>query len=245
MGGLLTMALSPRFWQLTGPAVHQRRAIPAANEYLRWAIWSIPGVLVGVAIGRLAIRPVNALLGWFFRGFNSGFDAVTHVYGWFVGKLLHLSLVVLLVYGGLLVATYWIFQKAPTGFIPQQDQGRLIVNVQLPDSASLERTQEAAAQLVAIARETPGVAHTVAICGLSFILQANSPNFASMFIVLDPFDKRQRPELVDTAIMARLRREWARKVKEAKVTVYGASPIPGLGVAGGFKIVVEDRGSLG
>ncbi len=201
--------------------------------------------LVGGVIGRMLIRPVNAVLSWLFRGFNKGFDAVTHVYGWFVGKLLHLSLVVLLVYGGLLVATYWIFQKAPTGFIPQQDQGRLIVNIQLPDSASLERTKETVAKIVAIARETPGVAHVVAISGLSFILQANSPNFASMFMVLDTFDKRQRPELVDTAIMARLRKESARRVKEAKVTVYGASPIPGLGVAGGFKIVVEDRGSLG
>jgi multidrug efflux pump len=115
----------------------------------------------------------------------------------------------------------------------------------LPDSASLERTKQAAAQLEAIARETPGVAHTVAISGLSFLLQANSPNFASMFIVLDTFDKRRGYELSDTAIMARLRKEWARRVQDAKVTVYGAAPIPGLGVAGGFKLVVEDRGSLG
>ena len=244
VGGLLTVWLSPRFLEITDLARQAEELLPA-NEYLRWAIWFIPGAVAGGAVGRFLIRPVNAVLRWFFRGFNRGFDGVTHLYGWAVGKLLHLSLVVLLVYGGLLVSTYWIFQKAPTGFIPQQDQGRLIVNIQLPDSASLQRTQEAAAQLVAIARETPGVAHTVAICGLSFIMQANSPNFASMFIVLDAFDKRQSPELRDTAIMARLRKEWARRVKEAQVTVYGAAPIPGLGVAGGFKLVVEDRGSLG
>ena len=244
LGGLLTVWLSPRFLEITDLARQAEETLPA-NEYLRWVIWFIPGAVAGGAVGRFLIWPVNTVLRWFFRGFNRVFDGVTHLYGWAVGKLLHLSLVVLLVYGGLLVSTYWIFQKAPTGFIPQQDQGRLIVNIQLPDSASLQRTQEAAAKLVAIAHETPGVSHVVAICGLSFILQANSPNFASMFIVLDSFDKRQSPELRDTAIMARLRKEWARRVKDCKVTLYGASPIPGLGVAGGFKIVVEDRGSLG
>ncbi|MGO8897804.1 MAG: efflux RND transporter permease subunit [Isosphaeraceae bacterium] len=244
LGGLLTVWLSPRFLEITDLARQAEETLPA-NEYLQWAIWFIPGAVAGGAVGRYLIRSVNAVLRRFFRGFNRVFDGVTHLYGWAVGKLLHLSLVVLLVYGGLLVSTYWVFQKAPTGFIPQQDQGRLIVNIQLPDSASLERTQEAVAQLVAIARETPGVAHTVAISGLSFIMQANSPNFASMFIVLDAFDKRQSPELRDTAIMAGLRKEWTRRVKDAKVTVYGASPIPGLGVAGGFKLVVEDRGSLG
>jgi multidrug efflux pump len=244
VGGVLTIWLSPRFLEITHLA-HQAEELLPANEYLQWAIWFIPGAVAGGAVGRVLIHPVNAVLSWFFRGFNRVFDGVTHVYGWTVGRLLHLSLLVLIVYGGLLVSTYWIFQKAPTGFIPQQDQGRLIVSIQLPDSASLERTKDAAARLVAIARETPGVAHTVAICGLSFIMQANSPNFASMFIVLDPFDKRQSPERRDTAIMARLRGEWARRVKDAKVTVYGASPIPGLGVAGGFKLVVEDRGSMG
>ncbi len=75
-------------------------------------------------MGWLIIRPVNAVLGWFFRGFNRVFDGVTSVYGWTVGKLLRISAVVLVVYGGLLGLTYWTFQRAPTGFIPQQDQGR-------------------------------------------------------------------------------------------------------------------------
>src|SRR6202040_3157062 len=112
------------------------------------------------------------------------------------------------------------------GFIPQQDQGRLIVSIQLPDSAALQRTQAAVAQIDKIARQTPGVAHTVAIAGLSFLLQANSPNFASVFVVLKPFAERQSPHLSDTAIMARLRKKWAEKIEEAKVTVYGASPVP-------------------
>ncbi len=224
---------------------------PGGKEMSRLLSWSLyaayfaPGLLIGGLFGWIIIRPVNAVLGWCFRLINHAFDAMALAYGWSVGKLLRINLVVLLLYGVLLVATYVVFQKAPTGFIPQQDQGRLIVNIQLPDSASLERTKEAVAKIDQITRDTPGVGHTVAIAGLSFLLQANSPNFASMFVVLDPFDRRQRPELRDTAIMAKLRKASTEQVKEAKVTVYGSSPIPGLGVAGGFKLVVEDRGDLG
>jgi len=76
-------------------------------------------------------------------------------------------------------------------------------------------------------------------------LQANSPNFASMFVVLDPFEKRQSPGLRDTAIMAKLKKEWTEHVSEARVTVNGTSPVPGLGTAGGFKFIIEDRGDLG
>ncbi len=143
------------------------------------------------------IRPVNAVLGWLFRGFNRLFDGLTEVYGWTVGKMLRVSFLVLVVYGFLLGLTYWIFQRAPTGFIPQQDQGRLICDIQLPDSASLQRTQEVMAQVERSPAKTPGVAHAVAISGMSFLLQANSSNLGSMFIVLNPFDERKarrRPE---------------------------------------------------
>ena len=95
------------------------------------------------------------------------------------------------------------------------------------------------------AGETPGVAHTITLSGMSFVLSATSSNYGSMFVILDPFEKRRTPELRDTAIMARLRREWAKQVSDAQVTVYGAPPIPGLSVAGGFKLMVEDRGGLG
>jgi multidrug efflux pump len=244
VGGLLSAWFGPGLAGLPGP-LFSMDALASPREIGLWAEWLAPGGVVGALLGRLLIGPVNALLAWLFRGFNRFFDGLTAVYGWIVGKLLRLSLVVLLAYCGLLALTYWTLQQAPTGFIPQQDQGRLITNIQLPDSASLERTKQAVQEIEAIARETPGVAHTVCISGLSFLMQANSPNFASMFVVLDPFDRRQRPELRDTAIMAHLRREWSRRVKDAVVTVYGAAPIPGLGVAGGFKLVVEDQGSLG
>src|SRR5262249_18364938 len=152
---------------------------------------------------------------------------------------------VLAVYGGLLLLTYWVFDRAPTGFIPEQDQGRLIVNVELPDSASLQRTKEAMALVEQIILDDEGVAHTVTVSGMSFLLSANSSTFGSQFVILKPFEQRRAPHLRDTAIMARLRREWAKQVKDARVTVFGAPPIPGLSVAGGFKLMVEDRGGLG
>jgi multidrug efflux pump len=218
------------------------------SQRLSWVISAIcfaPGALIGGVVGWFLIHPVNGILGQCFRAFNRAFDRMAGAYGWVVGKTLRLSTGMLVLYGGLLLLTWWAFQRAPTGFIPQQDQGRLIVNVQLPDAASLERTREAVAQIDQIARKDPGVAHTVAISGMSFLLQASSPNFASMFIVLKPFDERKDYELSDTAIMNRLRQKWAEQVRDAKVTVYGAAPVPGLGVAGGFKLVIEDRGGLG
>jgi multidrug efflux pump len=251
VGGLLTIWFGPRIlaWlHLHVPGLEAPADASNSSKWVSWALtaaWFAPGALVGGVLGWFTIRYVNAALGWFFRGFNLGFDYVIAGYGWTVGKTLRVSMLMLLLYGGLLVLTYWTFQIAPTGFIPQQDQGRLIVNVQLPDSTSLQYTEKIVAQVDDIARHTEGVAHTVCMKGLSFLLQANSSNFGSMFIVLDPFDKRQRPGLRDTAIMARLRKAWAEKVPDAVVTVLPAAPIPGLGSAGGFKLVVEDRGGLG
>jgi multidrug efflux pump len=208
-------------------------------------VCSLPGALAGGVVGWFVIGPVNAALGGVFRGFNRGFDGITDGYGWSVGKLLRTNVAVLVLYGGLLLLTVVVFKRAPTGFIPQQDQGRLIVSVQLPDSTSLERTKAAVAKVEEIARNTEGVGHSVSIAGMSFILQANSPNFGSMFLVLKPFEERLRKGLSDTVIMANLRKQWAKEVPDATVLVYGSSPIPGLGTAGGYKFMVEDRGGLG
>ena len=107
-------------------------------------------------VGWFIIRPVNAVLGWFFRGFNRVFDWMTALYGGTVGRMLRVSVIVLVVYGGLLVLTYWQFNRTPTGFIPQQDKGYLILNVQLPDSASVERTERVMAVIESVANKTHG-----------------------------------------------------------------------------------------
>jgi multidrug efflux pump len=193
----------------------------------------------------LLTRLLNFVLGWFFRLFNKVFDAVVSGYVWIVRWMLRLRLVVLIAYGALVTVTYWVFSQAPTGFIPDQDQGRLIISVQLPDSASLQRTQAAMAQVEGIAKHTPGVMHTITISGMSLLLSANASNFGTMFVILDPFDKRREADRSANAIMAHLSREYGREVKDAIVNVLGAPPIPGLSVAGGFKLMVEDRAGLG
>ena len=193
----------------------------------------------------LASRLLDRALGWFFGLFNAGFDRATTAYGWTVGRLLRGSLVVLVVYAGMLYLTYESFQRAPTGFIPNQDKGYLLVTVQLPDSASLERTQQVLARMERMALETEGVAHTVGVAGQSFLLNANASNFASMFAVLEPFHHRRDVGLRADAIGARLTRQFRREIIEAQVAVFGAPPVDGLGNAGGFKLMVQDRGDVG
>src|SRR5262249_18182118 len=121
----------------------------------------VPGVLVGGLIGWFIIGPVNAALSWIFVRFNRLFGRLTAGYGWLINKSLRLAALVLIAYVGLLVLTYWRVSTAPTGFIPEQDQGYLLVNVQLPDSASVQRTEVIMSKVDQIARSLPGAAHTV------------------------------------------------------------------------------------
>ncbi len=184
-------------------------------------------------------------LGWFFRGFNAAFGATVSAYTRSVGWLLRVSLVVLLVYCGLLGLTYWEFERVPTGFVPEQDKGYLLLNVQLPDSASVERTQRLMARIEKLALDTPGVAHTVGISGQSLILNANAPNLGSMYVMLAPFEDRGGPGLTANAIAASLQERCRKEVRGAVVTTFNAPPIEGLGTTGGFRLIIEDRGNLG
>ena len=188
---------------------------------------------------------INFFFGWFFKLFNKAFTFSTDGYTRIVGKLLRLSLLVLPVYGGLLYLTVWSFGQMPTGFIPNQDQGFLFVVCQLPDSASLERTEEVMARADKIVRGTPGVGHAIRISGMSFVLQANGSHLGTMFVVLDPFDDRRTPELRANAIVAKLNKQLYQEIEDAKFVVFGAPPVRGLGSTGGFKIMIEDRGNEG
>src|SRR4051812_27238468 len=214
---------------------------------LTWAIdlvLFLPGAVAGGALGRVVIRPVNWVLGRFFRGFNWVFDRATAAYGRAVGWALRLSVIVLLVYAGLIGLTGYGFTRVPSGFIPSQDKGRLIVNVQLPDSAALERTAAVMGKVETIARETPGVAHTIGNPGRSFVLNAIGSNLGTAFITLEPFHKRRGPGLGAEAIAAELRRRFRREIPEARVSVFGAPAVDGLGNAGGFKLMVEATGDV-
>jgi hydrophobe/amphiphile efflux-1 (HAE1) family protein len=195
------------------------------------------------SISSFILHP-SSLVGWFFRGFNKGFAAATGAYTRLVGGLLRVSLVVLLVYAGLLALTYWEFNRVPTGFIPEQDKGYLLLNVRLPDSASVERTQKVMARIEQLALRTPGVAHTIGVSGQSLILGANAPNLGTLYVMLKGFEERGRGETAD-AINARLVEQCRREVRGAVASAFNPPPIEGLGTTGGFKMILEDRGNLG
>ncbi|MGD9722662.1 MAG: efflux RND transporter permease subunit [Pirellulales bacterium] len=203
-------------------------------------------------------RVLNLGLGWFFRLFNLGFRTTSNVYARGVGISLRGWVVVLMVYGGLLYLTYFGFTRVPTGFIPSQDKGYLLVDVRLPDSASLERTQVVMAQIEQIARGAAagqaeqgqpggiqGIAHTIAISGQSFVQNAIGSNYGSIYVILDEFHHRHGSDLGADAIAGKLRSACYREVQEASVAVFGAPAVDGLGNAGGFKVMVRDVGDLG
>ena len=119
--------------------------------------------------------------------------------------MLRVFVLVILVYAGLLGLTYWGFADTPRGFIPSQDMGYLLVNVQLPDSAATERTQKILDQINEIAHQVPGVNATVGVCGQSLLLNAFGSNFGTMFVTLDGFDKRKTDDLYYEVIANKLR----------------------------------------
>jgi multidrug efflux pump len=192
-------------------------------------------------VGRL----LDLVLGWFFRAFNWAFRRATRGYTRLVELTLHGSLLILVLYGGLVALTWRFSGQLPTGYIPTQDMAKLYVGIQLPDTTSLEKTQKIVDRVADIVQHTPGVMHTTAVAGQSFTLGANGPNFGQLFVSLDDFRKRRDPDMTSDAIAARLRARFEAEVPEAVISVFGPPPVFGLGSSGGFKLMVEDRSSLG
>ena len=285
-----------------------------------WAFAPGVSILVGAVAGLILGKLCNIVLGYAFGRFNAGFQLATNLYTRMIRGFLRVSLIVLLVYGGLLGLTYFAFNKTPSGFIPAQDKGYLLVNVQLPDSTSVEHTRAVMAKVEQLAADSPGVEHTLALAGQSLLLNANAPNFGAMYVMLDEFEKRKDPDhyypayllkhieatfpedasriravyrakfpvvgniennpierekleacaldyaqknmkdqelqahaafqkalpAVDSgSIAARLDSLLQDEIKDGLIKVFGAPPVDGLGTAGGFKIIIEDRGDLG
>ena len=229
-------------------------------------------------------------LGWFFRLFNFSFLHATNGYTRAVGRMLRASSVVLLVYGGLLVLTwlgfngvpkallprsakgmkfgsYDVAHGLPVGYIPPQDKGYLLISIQLPDAASLERTKKIVETIdrICLGDEVlhktakwplpgpgkkkhpgmPGFGHTISVDGQSFTLSAYGSNFGNFFFPLADFSERRDPKLHSDVIAEKLRAAIKDEIPGAVVAVFGPPPVSGLGTAGGFKIIIEDRGDLG
>jgi len=189
-------------------------------------------------------RLLDALLGWLFRGFNAAFKKTEHLYGAVVARLVRATILVGLVYLGLLGLTALGFLKAPVGFIPQQDKGYLIANVQLPDASSINRTKAVSDVAEKLIRGTPGVAHTLVINGLSVVSGSNLSNAATIFIILDGFEHRKSAALSGPAIARKLNAVLSQ-IPQALTGVFGPPPVDGLGSTGGFRMMVQDRGGAG
>ncbi|VXC22119.1 Efflux pump membrane transporter BepE [Pseudomonas sp. 8AS] len=182
--------------------------------------------------------------GWLFNPFNRFFDRASHGYVGTVKRVLRGSSIALLVYGGLLVLGYLGFSSTPTGFVPQQDKQYLVAFAQLPDAATLDRTEAVIKRMSEIAGKHPGVENTVAFPGLSINGFTNSPNSGIVFTPLKPFDERKDPSLSANAIAAELNAQFA-DIQDAYIAIFPPPPVQGLGTIGGFRLQVQDRGSLG
>jgi multidrug efflux pump len=161
------------------------------------------------------------------------------------GLAFRASVITLALYGGLLLLTYREFKRTPRGFIPSQDMGYLMISVQLPDSASAERTHAVMAKAGEIARSIPGVRHATGIGGQSFVLSAAGSNFGSMFLNLDEYADRRDPGRSAEAIAQQMRLRCAKEIYDGDVAVFAPPPVRGVGRAGGFALMVEDRGDNG
>ncbi|MDX2351133.1 efflux RND transporter permease subunit [Stutzerimonas xanthomarina] len=182
--------------------------------------------------------------GWLFAPFNRVFERASHGYVGAVKRILRGSGIALVVYLGLVGLGYMGFASTPTGFVPPQDKQYLVAFAQLPDAATLDRTEDVIKRMSQIAAEHPGVENTVAFPGLSINGFTNSPNSGIVFTPLKPFDERSDPSLSANAIAADLNGQFAQ-IQDAFIAIFPPPPVQGLGTIGGFRVQVQDRGNLG
>jgi len=186
-------------------------------------------------------RPIHG----FFRLFNKSFNGLAAGYGWLAARVVRFALLVLLVYAGILAFGLNEFRKTPTGFIPQVDRGILIVAVQLPSGASLSRTDAVMKRAVDMALEVPGVSSAVNIVGFSGATFTQAPNSGAIFLVLEPWEARARDSRRSIgAIQGELFKRYAA-IQEGLIVVVQPPPVSGIGTAGGFRMMVEDRAGKG
>ena len=189
-------------------------------------------------------RLINASCGWFFKLFNRGFAASSSGYAGLVKRLMRMTALIGLLYVGLLVFTGYEFNKVPAGFIPLQDKGYLVIFAQLPEAASLERTNKVISHASEILLAQPGVEGAVAFPGFSVVSGANTPNAGTIFVPLKSFDERVAQGLSMQRILGELQPKMLG-IKEAFIGVFPPPPILGLGSLGGFKMQIQDRGNEG
>ncbi|MDH1728131.1 efflux RND transporter permease subunit [Pseudomonas chengduensis] len=182
--------------------------------------------------------------GWLFAPFNRMFERASNRYVGTVRRVLRGSSIAMLIYGGLLVLGYLGFSSTPAGFVPQQDKQYLVAFAQLPDAATLDRTEVVIKRMSEIASKHPGVENTVAFPGLSINGFTNSPNSGIVFVTLKDFGLRKDESMSAGAIAAELNGQFS-EIQEAYLAIFPPPPVQGLGTIGGFRLQIQDRGNLG
>jgi HAE1 family hydrophobic/amphiphilic exporter-1 len=204
------------------------------------------------ALAALLLRPrgeaprsrAGRIVAAFFSGFNTAFDRLSKGYGAAVGKLVRVTTLVLLAYGGLLVLTGLQFWRAPAGFIPAQDQGYFVTIAQLPPGSSLARTDAVVRRAIADLRAIKGVEHVASFSGFDGANSTNASNSATLFFTVTPFAERRARD-IDAAAVVALARQRMAAIAEANVFIIAPPSVRGLSTTGGFKFIVQDRGALG
>jgi len=207
------------------------------------------------ALGAILLRPhdappdrltrvINALFGWVFRPFDRFFRRASGRYERDVATLIRHKAATLAVYAVLIAGSVVMFLQVPTGFVPAQDKQYLVGFAQLPDAASLDRTEAVVRRMGDLALATPGVKNAVQFPGLSINGFVNNPNAAIIFFGLDEFDKRRTPDLAGVAVAQALNGAFS-SIPGAFTAVFPPPAVQGLGAVGGFKVQLEDRAGLG
>ncbi len=188
-------------------------------------------------------RLMNRLLGWLFVPFNRVFKRGSARYGAAVQQVTHRSVVALAAYGILVLVGVLGFVRVPKGFVPSQDKSYLVAIAQLPDAATLDRTEAVVRRMADIALKDPGVQHAVQFPGLSISSFGPKPNAAIIFIGLKPFEERKSKDLKSGAILMRLNQQFGG-IQDAFVAVFPPPAVNGLGAIGGFKMMLEDKAGV-
>src|SRR5260370_73307 len=187
------------------------------------------------------VRPIHG----FFRAFNLGFDNLGRGYGWLVAHVVRFAVLMIVLYAGVILFGLNEFRKTPIGFIPQVDQGYLIIVTQLPGGASLARTDEVNRRVAEIAFQVPGITHAVNLVGFSGATFTNAPNSGTVFVALEPFQKRaQDPRKSGPALQAAPLQKLSA-IQEGLLLGIAPQPVRGIGSAGGFRMMAEDRAGRG
>ena len=217
---------------------------------------AINSLTLSPALAAILLRPHDAppdffqrLLGWVlgpvFWVFNYFFDALNNGYARGVAAFVRHGRLAIIAYLFLVFVTWRLFAVYPQGFVPLQDQGYLVAAVELPDGASVQRTSEVLERVDALAHKVPGIADVFTVAGMSLVYNANAPHWGSLFLMLDKYENRRTPETSSFGIIRALQARCREEILDAEVGIYPPPPVKGMGMAGGFKFYLQDRGSLG